>query len=656
MKRAPPVLGCLFLASQAAAQQPSPAQMGITPTTNPEALQVLDSTKTWVPLGGVNPVTHTFTPVGGGGGGGGAGIPEVDISVTDPTVGMTPGGADNSPHLSALMNKMSSGTGAYTGYDVVFNGVQGQKYTEYYFTQPFLNSRMANYHCQGGMPYPSTYLVFAPGIDGFVEEVPAVTPDGGTGGGTISNCGIYSMGFGQGMVDPHSPSTITSVAFYGDPAGSIPTSTWSVGDGIILVNVGNANMPASAIIAAPLGTTIASVSGSTVTLSSPVDPSFGQALQGASATAAFTQTATNNFANNDTITVGPTTYTFQTAALTPLTPQNHVLVGVDFPTSAANLLAAVNGTAGEYNTYSPNLTGEYQYLHDSSVKATYASGVITFTSLFTGLNTNSFPSTAVTAAGTFGGATFSGANPNALAVRFYQLPLSQAFKIQTTAGSTNVAVVSGPRKLYGGDVLVSDALPFGATVFGPISGTAGAQTFTVTGSTGGNQVNASVTHAAGAEGNAWLMPAALRHRTTATSAIHLATSNFPIGVSLACSSGGGVNCDLTRDEDLYHTNHLVGRWVSGNNTSTSASINESFSHNYITDVFEGATLGEAYFNLNSNSVENNNAKWSSITNCANQNFSLVFGGYVFGGANGCTTAGNVLDISSGGLFDFWAIC
>ena len=52
----------LLLAGAAHAQAPSPAQMGITSTTTPEVLQTLDSSKTWVPLGRVDPVTHTFGP------------------------------------------------------------------------------------------------------------------------------------------------------------------------------------------------------------------------------------------------------------------------------------------------------------------------------------------------------------------------------------------------------------------------------------------------------------------------------------------------------------------------------------------------------------------------------------------------------------------
>ena len=50
----------LLLAGAAHAQAPSPAQMGITPTT-PQSLQALDSTKTWVPFGTIDQTSHTFS-------------------------------------------------------------------------------------------------------------------------------------------------------------------------------------------------------------------------------------------------------------------------------------------------------------------------------------------------------------------------------------------------------------------------------------------------------------------------------------------------------------------------------------------------------------------------------------------------------------------
>jgi hypothetical protein len=53
-------IGVLLFGVSAMAQAPSPAQMGITPTTVPEVLQVLDNTKTWVTIGSVDPTAHAF--------------------------------------------------------------------------------------------------------------------------------------------------------------------------------------------------------------------------------------------------------------------------------------------------------------------------------------------------------------------------------------------------------------------------------------------------------------------------------------------------------------------------------------------------------------------------------------------------------------------
>jgi hypothetical protein len=63
MMRAPLALAITLLASSAFAQAPSPAQMGITAGT-PQTLEVLDSSKTWVPLGTVS--NSAFTGYGAG--------------------------------------------------------------------------------------------------------------------------------------------------------------------------------------------------------------------------------------------------------------------------------------------------------------------------------------------------------------------------------------------------------------------------------------------------------------------------------------------------------------------------------------------------------------------------------------------------------------
>ena len=63
MKTFAPLAAAALMLAQAHAQT-SPAQMGITPTTVPEVLQVLDNTKTWVPIGAVDSGAHLFHPAG----------------------------------------------------------------------------------------------------------------------------------------------------------------------------------------------------------------------------------------------------------------------------------------------------------------------------------------------------------------------------------------------------------------------------------------------------------------------------------------------------------------------------------------------------------------------------------------------------------------
>lgn len=58
-----------------------------------------------------------------------------------------------------------------------------------------------------------------------------------------------------------------------------------------------------------------------------------------------------NVSNNDTVTVGDVTYTFKTALTSP-EEAGEVLIGADAESSAANLIAAINGEEGAGTTYS----------------------------------------------------------------------------------------------------------------------------------------------------------------------------------------------------------------------------------------------------------------------------------------------------------------
>ena len=718
-----------LLAFSANAQSPSPAQIGITHSTVPEVLQVLDHTQTWAPIGNIDPTTHQYmlpianggtgtsspnlTPgpgvsitgtwpnqtIGAAGGGSGAGVPagnlgdlqtnaglgsfgsvppplpssmggEADIVVTDPTVGMAPvtstSVTDNSPFFQNLMNKMGP-PASTSGYDVTIPGVPYQTYTEYYFSQTAVASRGANYHCSGTTWNPAVYLVFAPGVDGWIQESYTMTGGQGSGGGMLSGCFIFHLGFGTATANALTPNTLTGVTFQRDPAGLIPSPNWSVGDGIFLVGYGNASLPTNALPAAPIGTTITAIDGVTgnLTLSGAgVSPFFGYLANSppfiaVHSTATFTQTASNNFVNNDALQVGSTTYHFKTT----IGAVNDVLPGVDFPTSAANLIAAMTNAAGQYVTYIPSNSGAQGFAANVEVKASYAAGVITFTSIYSGPGVNTFPSVytpAGTAAGAFANPTFTGANTTAsctgacvatnnISSRFYQFPVAQAFKIQTTSGSNSVTVISGPQPLKTGDVILSDAFPFGTTVSN-VTGTSFPQTVTMTVPTlTGTAQNATATYAPGAEGNLWIMYADLVTRTSA-SAEHNRFNYAPIGQQISCTSGGQLSiCTTARSRDNYHQFDLLGTWLSGNNASGVSLTDDTFATDFIADIFNGGTLGLVLNNNNTNSYESGNTKWGYLVNCGNANSSILLGGYytAFNG-NACANQVSVYPPGPGG--------
>jgi hypothetical protein len=218
------------------------------------------------------------------------------------------------------------------------------------------------------------------------------------------------MGYGGGTANAIT-NLVTSANFQGDYLHILPNPTWTVGDGIILVPQLGFFFPTDATLIVPPGTTVTSISGggATLGLSNPISQSLGKTAFGGTAT--FTETGSNNFAAGDTIHVADKTYTFVTLVAafgkgTKSPPVNSVLVGANFAASAANLLAAINQTAGGNVTYVPSYTAV------PLLSAAYASGVITFTSRFASPNVNQYPSvyTATgTLAGAFGGPKFTGA-------------------------------------------------------------------------------------------------------------------------------------------------------------------------------------------------------------------------------------------------------
>jgi hypothetical protein len=701
MRRALFTLALVGVIGAAHAQSPAPADVGVI-HGNPDVFKLLDSSKNWTPFGSLNPNTHIFSPATNGpitpgncmrwgpglqdalvSCGAGTGVPafsEADLTVTNPVVGMAPGGADNFPFVSALMSAIGPSSGGnVTAYDVLFPGLHGQLYTEYYFSNSIHLTRGANYHCSGAgtaAQGPATFLIFAPGVDGVIEDSYNMTADSGGASGTLSACNILSMGYGKAVGNPiWNPNVLTHVSFAGDPAGILPLPTWHVGDSLFLTQYLNGYYPVDALLTVPPGTTVTAIDGATgnLTLSNPVT-TYGASIASSGGvrlpgTATFTQTGSNNFSNGDTIQAGVSTFTFVNVVNNSIA--NAALIGPDFATSAANLVALIMHTPGEGVKYWPD---ESHRGANAQVTAVASGNTITFTSIFGGPVVNTFPSVYTstgTAAGSFGGTHFTGAqdatncsSPCAalnLDDRFFQFPASQAFKVQTTVGSNVVTVISGPRLLQTGDVIWSDAFKFGATVWsyhttagGDLGATPPGTTtpyqVTITGPTNGPDFfqNAAVTHAPGAEGNLWLFNAGEKRRAPFTS-IDNYLQGWPIGMSMSCSDlPGGLNCDLSRDRNVWHDNNGVGRWSAGGNYATSKSADEQFAHNFIMDIWDGGQLGMAYDNPNSESIEAGSSLYGFVQNCANQNYSTILTAYVNGA--GCAYGDILHPSGSGPLF------
>lgn len=128
--------------------------------------------------------------------------------------------------------------------------------------------------------------------------------------------------------------------------------------------------------------------------------SSGSVLGGTAATGVLTSTA--NYANNDTVTIGSTVYTFKTALSTGPTIAYQIFIGANEAASIANLVAAINGAAGSGTTYS---TGTVAH---PSVTAVGATHTVTITAIVPGTGANSIATTKVAANATWGGTTMSG--------------------------------------------------------------------------------------------------------------------------------------------------------------------------------------------------------------------------------------------------------
>lgn len=135
----------------------------------------------------------------------------------------------------------------------------------------------------------------------------------------------------------------------------------------------------------------------TVNATAPLDDRY---LEAALVSATGILTLTANPSNGQTVTLGASTYTFNTV----LGAAGSVLIGVDEETSLENLVAAINGDAGAGTIYG---TGTVVNASATAAIAPTAAQ-LTATAITAGTAGNSIASTETLSAGSWTGATLSG--------------------------------------------------------------------------------------------------------------------------------------------------------------------------------------------------------------------------------------------------------
>lgn len=127
-------------------------------------------------------------------------------------------------------------------------------------------------------------------------------------------------------------------------------------------------------------------------------PGSGFQDQGLGAKATGTWTGTATPANNDTINLGATTYTW----VTSLGAANTVLIGGNLATALTNLAAAINGSAGAGTIYGTGTVA------NTSASASASGNTLIATALTAGTAGNTIATTDTSAAGNWGAATLLG--------------------------------------------------------------------------------------------------------------------------------------------------------------------------------------------------------------------------------------------------------
>jgi hypothetical protein len=332
--------------------------------------------------------------------------------------------------------------------------------------------------------------------------------------------------------------------------------------------------------------------------------------------------ATNNFIDGQTMTIGNSTLRFKNA----MSAAGDVkIVANDVYTTIQNIHAVgVFSCDGSTNCITPSPAPDWrsgvfpmtQLGSDSWQMRFYSivgGGPLAYAGAAASFGTS--PPTAFNAVGNHfnSGGTLDN-------VTLWKLPAIQAYTgVTATSGSPTITINAPPaggRPLREGDWIWSKAFVYGASVL-----SVGGQTFPQTVTIGNAFLSGSMNAVASdSGGQLWIIPAALKREVEANTAYNT-FSGFPNGLQESCV---GFVCGGNDYGNLY-TGDMLGRITQGHNTAGTNSFGEIDHVSTLAAVMEGGTLGSNYYGFNANT--NDNAAWSFIGNCINQNSTLFLGGY-----------------------------
>ena len=503
---------------------------------------------------------------------------------------------DNSPLLPAIFAAINGISFGPNGIDIIFTPDLGRVYTNYYFSQPFEITNGSSVKCSnsskvaaGALIGSKVVLVFPGGVSGVIQENPRLsTSGGGDTGSTVIGCSVESLG--RFSTKTHG-STVTGSAVITTVGSDAPagwtgtTQAFAAGDGFIGVGPGAYKDAPLVAPGAYVGSVAATSGTQTVTLASPY-------------------------------VVGPQTPY-------PGGPTYDYAFIWRLPASEMRRVTTTTGSASAVITGGncPAKVGDWVW----SEAFLFGSMVMTESNQVASATVNSGGSGYTGSSGTMtwaGNGCIWGTNPvlNVTASGGVITGVSSV----ATAGNCNGAFPPNTAATW--------------TPGGGLSGGSGA-TFNlsfannVTMSTVAGSSNPSPAVKTGTY-NLWTIPAGIMRRA-GSSTQGTTISGFPVGLENFGDAGSLLGTGTANSNDAGDTigNSMVGRYVVGADCSPSISMNNIYGENMLSDIVESCTLSNVYLMENTNSPENDGARFSILALCGTFNNSVVIGGYISGNAS-----------------------